>query len=249
MGGPDAAPDAGRRHLRLVEALLFAAPQPLTVADIAARLPDDAEPEALLARLRDHYRDRGVILIETGGRWAFRTAPDLADRLQAERPEQRRLSRAAVETLAIIAYHQPITRAEIEDIRGVALSKGTLDQLLEAGWIRPRGRRQSPGRPLTWGTSDGFLDHFGLAALDNLPGLEELKAAGLLDSRPALAAYGAQAARPDDDALEDIEDQGSLTGQPGRAGEGDAQLDLLRPAPTSDPDPNEEEGRAANPDR
>jgi len=142
--------------------------------------------------------------VRRGGTWAFRTAPDLAEALTVETVERRRLSRAAVETLAIIAYHQPVTRAEIEEIRGVAVSKGTLDVLLESGWIRPRGRRHTPGRPLTWGTSDAFLDHFGLEGLKDLPGIEEMRAAGLLDARPALAAYGARAGT-DDGTLDDVD--------------------------------------------
>ncbi|MCF8480793.1 MAG: SMC-Scp complex subunit ScpB [Rhodospirillum sp.] len=220
-------------QLRVVEALLFASAEPLSPEDLATRLPVGTNIDGLLIVLQEHYASRGVTLVVTGGRWAFRTAPDLAGLLRVEAPEQKRLSRAAVETLAIIAYHQPVTRADIEDIRGVALSKGTLDILLEAGWIRPRGRRQTVGRPLTWGTSDSFLDHFGLEALEDLPGVEELKAAGLLDSRPALSAYGARA-RDGDDALEDVEEDGTLTGQPGRREQ--RQLDLLRREPLDGPD-------------
>jgi segregation and condensation protein B len=223
-------------QLRMVEALLFASAAPLSPEELATRLPEGADMGGLLTALQEHYANRGVTLVVTGGRWAFRTAQDLAGMLRVEAPEQRRLSRAAVETLAIIAYHQPVTRADIEDIRGVALSKGTLDLLLEAGWIRPRGRRQTVGRPLTWGTSDSFLDHFSLESLDDLPGVEELKAAGLLDRRPALAAYGARA-RDGDDALEDVEEDGTLTGQPGRRE--DLQLDLLRRAPLEVPDEDE----------
>ncbi|SDG96144.1 SMC-Scp complex subunit ScpB [Roseospirillum parvum] len=182
-----------RPHARIAEALLFAAPRPLTPRELAERLPRGCDVGQVLDSLRADYQGRGVHLVKLGEGYAFRSAPDLAPYLTEHRNETRKLSRAAVETLAIIAYHQPVTRAEIEEIRGVALSRGTLDVLLEAGWIGPRGRRQSPGRPLTWGTSDSFLDHFGLGGLDELPGIEDLRAAGLLDSRPAIAAYGARA--------------------------------------------------------
>jgi segregation and condensation protein B len=196
--------------LRLLEAVLFAAARPLSEQELAARLPAALDVAALLARLAEDYAGRGVQLVRRDNCWAFRTAPDLEAALVAEAPIQRRLSRAAVETLAIIAYHQPVTRAEIEEIRGVALSKGTLDVLLEAGWIRPRGRRQVPGRPMQWATGGGFLDHFALAGLDDLPGLDELKAAGLLDARPALASYTNRAAdEPEpadvDEALDEAE--------------------------------------------
>ncbi|WP_246423775.1 SMC-Scp complex subunit ScpB [Roseospira goensis] len=187
----------------MVEAVLFAAAEPMTEAALAARLPAGADVPALLAMLAAQYARRGVQLVKRGAGWAFRTAPDLAEVMTLDAVDHRRLSRAAVETLAIVAYHQPVTRAEIEEIRGVTVSKGTLDVLLEAGWIRPRGRRQSPGRPLTWGTTDAFLDHFGLDSLKDLPGIEEMRAAGLLDARPALAAYGARAADPG--TLEDRE--------------------------------------------
>ena len=172
---------------RLIEAALFAAAQPQSEAALKALLPEEASLSAILAELTAHYESRGVNLVKVGEGWVFRTAPDLSGRLRIERTEIRRLSRAAVETLAVIAYHQPVTRADIEAIRGVAVSKGTLDVLLEAGWVRPGRRRQTPGRPLTWLTTTGFLDHFGLPSLDDLPGLADLKAAGLLDSRPAMA--------------------------------------------------------------
>ncbi len=174
--------------LRLLEAVLFAASEPLPERALAARLPEDADLEALLAHLKADYAGRGVNLVRAGNTWAFRTAPDLAARLTEEVQVARKPSRAAIEILAIIAYHQPVTRAEIEEIRGVGLSRGTLDVLLEAGWIRPRGRRRTPGRPVTWGTTDGFLDHFGLESTEDLPGVEDLKAAGLLDARPAIEA-------------------------------------------------------------
>jgi segregation and condensation protein B len=179
-------------RIRLLEALLFAAAEPKRAAELAQHLPDDADVEALLGELRQLYANRGVELRRVGQGWAFRTAEDLSGKLRVEREVTRKLSRAAVETLAIVAYHQPVTRAEIEEIRGVGLSKGTLDALLEVEWIRPRGRRQSPGRPVTWGTTQAFLDHFGLSDVGDLPGLEELKAAGLIDQRPALTALSAR---------------------------------------------------------
>ena len=176
--------------MRLVEALLFASSEALAPAQLARFLPEDANVDRLLGDLEALYANRGVNLVKRGGRWAFRTAEDLAPRMELENKVVRKLSRVGLETLAVIAYHQPITRAEIEEVRGVALSKGTLDTLLEIGWIRPKGRRKTPGRPVTWGTSESFLDHFGLETLDALPGVDELKAAGLLDTRPALTALG-----------------------------------------------------------
>jgi segregation and condensation protein B len=169
------------QHVRMAEALLFAAVEPLDEDTLKTRLPEGADVPAVLAELVAHYENRGVALIKVAGRWTFATAPDLAFLLQEHRQVTRKLSRAAVETLAIIAYHQPVTRAEIEEIRGVQISKGTLDVLVEAGWIRLRGRRRVAGRPITYGTSDEFLIHFGLASIQDLPGIEELKAAGLLD--------------------------------------------------------------------
>lgn len=185
--------DREAQGLRLLEALLFASAEPLPEALLAARLGEGINAAALLAELRRQYHSRGVNLVRVGGGWAFRTAEDLAPLLRREEEVGRKLSRAAVETLAIIAYHQPVTRGEIEQIRGVATSKGTLDILLELGWIRPGKRRETPGRPLTWVTTEGFLDHFGLDGLRDLPGLEDLRAAGLLDSRPSL--YGVSAAK------------------------------------------------------
>lgn len=175
------------QHRRLLEALLFASATPLTEATLFERLPEGAAVKELLADLGEEYANRGVNLVKVGKGWAFRTAVDLAPMLTIERVSKRKLSRAAIETMAIVAYHQPVTRAEIEEIRGVSLSRGTMDVLFEAGWIRPRGRRRTPGRPVTWGTTEGFLDQFGLENLDDLPGLDDLKAAGLLDSRPAIA--------------------------------------------------------------
>jgi len=167
--------------LRLLEALIFASAEPLDEARLAERLPEGEDVTVRLGELGALYENRGVNLVQVGRKWAFRTAPDLAPQLRVEKVMPRRLSRAAIETLAIIAYHQPITRAEIEEVRGVRLSKGTLDLLFETGWVAPKGRRRVPGRPTTWGTTDHFLDHFGLAALGDLPGADELKAAGLLD--------------------------------------------------------------------
>ena len=171
------------QHLRLLEALIFAGTQALDEKDLAERLPNDADVPRLLADLADLYAARGVNLVKVAGGYAFRTAPDLSERLKIEKPVTRKLSRASIETLAIIAYHQPVTRTEIEQVRGVGLSKGTLDLLFEQNWIRPMGRRRAPGKPVTWGTTDFFLEHFGLASLDDLPGHEEMKAAGLLDPR------------------------------------------------------------------
>ncbi len=184
--------DPDPQILRLAEAILFASAEPVAERRLAARLPDDVPVAEVLAALVDRYRDRGVNLVRVGEAWAFRTAPDLAALLTAEQTVVRKLSRAAIETLAIIAYQQPITRAEIEAVRGVHLGRGTLDALFEEGWIAPRGRRQSPGRPTLWGTTAAFLDHFGLSGLEDLPGIDELKAAGLLDLRPAVVAYGEQ---------------------------------------------------------
>lgn len=180
-------------NVRLVEALIFASATPVTDRMISERLGEGININELLGRVKELYTDRGVELSRAGNRWFFRTAPDLGDRLKLEKMVPRKLSRAGTETLAIIAYHQPVTRAEIEEIRGVVISRGTIDILLEEGWIRPRGRRHTPGRPMTWGTSDAFLDHFGLESLNDLPGIEELKATGLLDSRQGLAAYNARA--------------------------------------------------------
>jgi segregation and condensation protein B len=175
-------------ELRLLEALIFASAEPLDERTLADRLGGGVDISRLLAELKQDYAGRGIDLVRTAGRWSFRTAPDLAEKLCVDAEVQRKLSRATVETLAIIAYHQPVTRAEIESIRGVATSKGTLDILMEAGWVRSGKRRETPGRPLTWITTDGFLDHFGLESLRDLPNLEDLKASGLLDSRPVLTS-------------------------------------------------------------
>jgi segregation and condensation protein B len=175
--------DANERaeELRILEALLFAAEEPLDEKALAARLPAGIDVHALLLQLQNEYAQRGVNIVRVGGKWSLRTASDLAWLLTRETVVTKKLSRAAVETLAIVAYHQPVTRAEIEDIRGVTTSKGTLDVLLETGWIRLRGRRKAPGRPVTYGTTEAFMSHFGLDALTDLPGLDELKGAGLID--------------------------------------------------------------------
>lgn len=172
-----------REAERIAEALVFASAEPVSEAFIAERLPKDMDVSALMWRLKVAYNNRGVNLVQIGGNWAFRTAGDLSFVIRSEDKEPRKLSRAALEVLAIIAYHQPVTRAEIEEIRGVQTSKGTLDVLMEAGWVRFRGRRRTPGRPVTMGTTVDFLDHFGLEELRDLPGLEELKGAGLLSGR------------------------------------------------------------------
>ena len=173
-------------ELRILEAVLFAADEPLDEKALAGRLPADADVHALLLQLQQEYASRGVNLVRVGGKWSLRTAGDLAWILTRETVVTKKLSRAAIETLAIVAYHQPVTRAEIEEIRGVTTSKGTLDVLLETGWIRLRGRRKAPGRPVTYGTTEAFMSHFGLDALTDLPGIDELKGAGLIDkSLPA----------------------------------------------------------------
>src|SRR5216684_735286 len=192
------------QHLRLLEALIFAGTQALDEQELADRLPNDADVKRLLADLAEMYAGRGVNLVQVAGGYAFRTASDLSEKLKIERPVTRKLSRAAIETLAIIAYHQPVTRAEIEEIRGVTTSKGSVDVLLETGWVRPRGRRKSPGRPVTYGTSEAFLSHFGLDAVGDLPGLEELKGSGLLDGR--LPPGFSVPVPSDDPALHDDED-------------------------------------------
>ena len=177
------APPMGEQE-RMVEAILFASAEPVTVAELQSRMPHGCDPAEALAYLRKRYEGRGVHLVRVGDSWAFRTAADLGYLMRKETVEQRKLSRAAIETLAIVAYHQPVTRAEIEEIRGVAVSRGTIDQLLELDWIRLGRRRMTPGRPITFVVTEHFLDHFGLESARDLPGLKELRAAGLLDNRP-----------------------------------------------------------------
>ena len=188
---PTEEDERAARASRVMEAVIFAAGRPVDAATLAAQLPDGTDVEAGLARLAAHYQHRGIHLAKVAGGWTFRTAPDLAEHLTIHRVVRRRLSRAALETLAIIAYHQPVTRAEVEEIRGVHMGRGTLDILLEAGWIAPKGRRRTPGRPVTWVTTKGFMEHFGLESLDDLPGVEELDAVGLLeDADPEIGAPG-----------------------------------------------------------
>ena len=199
-------PDAQARpeELRLLEALLFASSEPLDLATLAKRMPEGLDIKAALEKLKADYAPRGVNLVRIANKWTFRTATDLSWLMTRESTQTRRLSRAAIEVLAIIAYHQPVTRAEIEEIRGVVTSKGTLDVLLETGWIRPRGRRKSPGRPITFGTTEAFLSQFSLEAVGDLPGLEELRGTGLLDSR---LPTGFTVPTPSDDpALREDED-------------------------------------------
>jgi segregation and condensation protein B len=191
--------------LRILEAILFASAEPIRERALLQRLPDGVDLPGLLDELQLQYSARGVNLTRSGDCWAFRTAPDLISSLRLEVTVPRRLSRAAVETLGIIAYHQPITRAEVEEMRGVSLGRGTLDILLEQSWIKPQGRRRAPGRPVTWGTTDAFLDQFGLESLEALPGLDELKATGLLDRRQVWSAItsGPEANDESDDVNED----------------------------------------------
>jgi segregation and condensation protein B len=210
-------------ELRILEALLFAAEGPLDEKVLAKRLPAGVDVRALLTQLQKEYAPRGVNLVRVAGKWTLRTASDLAWLLTHEATVTRKLSRAAIETLAIVAYHQPVTRAEIEDIRGVTTSKGTLDVLLETGWIRLRGRRKAPGRPVTYGTNEAFLSHFGLEALNDLPGLDELKGAGLIE--PSLPAGFSVPVPSDDPALRDDEDP---------LEPGDLDLGLVPPAGRSE---------------
>lgn len=195
------APPMGEQE-RMVEAILFATAEPVTVRELEARMPHGSDPAEALVYLRKRYEGRGVQVIKTGDAWAIRTAPDLGFLMQRETVETRKLSRAAVETLAIIAYHQPVTRAEIEEIRGVSVSRGTVDQLLEMEWIRFGRRRMTPGRPVTFVVTQGFLDHFGLESARDLPGLKELRSAGLLENRPPPGTVP-QLGEGDEDAAEE----------------------------------------------
>ncbi len=208
IDGIEHGPQIDFQHLRIVEAVLFASAEPVSERVLAARLPEGSDVSLLLKELQANYSERGINLNRVGEKWAFRTAADLAGDLHIEVEKAKKMTRATLETLAIIAYHEPVTRSEIEEIRGVALSKGTLDILLEAKWIRPKGRKRVPGRPVLWATTDDFLDHFGLEHRDDLPGLADLKAAGLLDSRPGMGRYGASS---DEEALPDLVDDGEVT--------------------------------------
>jgi len=202
---PPPAPLAARpEELRLLEALLFASREPIDEATLGKQLPDGVNVKQALARLKEEYATRGVSLVRIGRKWTFRTADDLSWLMTKQTIETRKLSRAAVETLAIVAYHQPVTRAEIEEIRGVVAAAGTLDVLLKTGWIRPRGRRKAPGRPITYGTTEAFLSHFGLEEVGDLPGLDELKGAGLLEGN--LPPGFAVPVPSDDTTLRDDED-------------------------------------------
>ena len=202
------------QQIRLLEAVIFASAEPVSERVLAERLPEGSNITELLDELRGMYENRGVRLIRVGKGVAFRTAADLSELMQVERVVTRKLSRAAVETLAIVAYHQPITRVEIEEVRGVSLSKGTIDILLEAGWVKPRGRRRLPGRPVTWGTTDSFLDHFGLESLNALPGVDELRAAGLLDRRRGFGPLAEQLGLGEDtsepDEVDEDEDEDEI---------------------------------------
>lgn len=198
------APPMGEQE-RMVEAILFATADPVTVQELAGRMPHGCDPAEALAHLRKRYDGRGVNVVRIDNAWAIRTAPDLGFLMQKETVEVRKLSRAAIETLAIIAYHQPVTRAEIEEIRGVSVSRGTIDQLIELEWIRFGRRKMTPGRPVTFVVTQGFLDHFGLENARDLPGLKELRSAGLLENRPLPGA-----ATPAEDDDEDAGDQSEL---------------------------------------
>ncbi len=236
-----AEPAARADELRLLEALLFAAGEPLDEATLMRQLPDGVDIKDALARLKAEYSTRGVNLVKIGRKWTFRTADDLSWLLTKNVTETRKLSRAAVETLAIVAYHQPVTRAEIEEIRGVATAAGTLDVLLKTGWIRPRGRRKAPGRPITYGTNEAFLSHFGLEEVTDLPGLDELKGAGLLEGN---MPSGFSVPMPSDDVSlrddEDPLDPGDLDF--GLAPAPEAELDLAPPQAAAEKGEGEGEG-------
>ena len=179
--------DSELKDLKIIEALIFASTEPISENDLEEKITNKEKLNNLLINLQKHYEHRGVILIKTGSHWSFRTSPDLSDNLVILKKQKRKLSRAAQEVLAIIAYHQPVTRAEIEEIRGVHMGRGSIDNLLEIGWIKPKGRRNSPGKPITWATSETFLQHFGLENLESLPNKEELKASGFLEKKSAIS--------------------------------------------------------------
>ncbi|MFV0295411.1 MAG: SMC-Scp complex subunit ScpB [Hyphomicrobiaceae bacterium] len=239
-GNITALPSADRRQsLRIVEALLFAASEPISEAFLARHLKDGEDVAALLDELKGFYAGRGVNLVRVADKWAFRTAEDLGYLLERHAVEERKLSKAALETLAIIAYHQPVTRAEIEEIRGVETSKGTLDILLDTGWVRPRGRRRAPGKPLTFGTSEAFLDHFSLPSIKDLPGLADLKSAGLLDSSlppnfQVPTPNDVASLMPDELPLEDAEGD-------------DEQAEMTLEPPLSDEDDEEANDKGSTP--
>lgn len=211
---PVVALDDPAEQKRLIEALLFASPEPIALKAIQNRLPATADVGFILTELQEEYSKRGVNLVRLEDAWAFRTAADVGPYLALTKKEEKKLSRAGLETLAVIAYHQPVTRAEVENIRGVATNKGTLDVLLEAGWIKPGRRRETPGRPVTWITTNAFLDEFGISLLTDLPGLQELKASGLLDTRPAIEnIVGADLFANGDSALPEGEEKDEATGE------------------------------------
>jgi len=241
--------DIDLEHVRLLEAVLFASSEPVTERALARRLPEGVNVKALLGAVRDFYQGRGVCLVRRGGSWCFRTAADLGSRLNLAVEVSRRLSRAAIETLAIIAYHQPVTRGEIEEIRGVSLSKGTLDVLFDEGWIKPRGHRDTPGRPMQWGSTDAFLDHFGLDSVSQLPGLKDLRAMGLLDARPAIDAYTVRGNLSSAEEVQEsldlheteivsaehhLEDDDITVGPLHPDGDGDEEPEVLAPQPERD---------------
>jgi segregation and condensation protein B len=233
MNEMDKAADERAEAIRIAEALLFAATQPLEEADIAKHLAKGVDVRGVLEDLRAHYAGRGINLARVARKWYFRTAADLGWLLSRDQQEQKKLSRAALETLAIIAYHQPVTRAEIEDIRGVAISRGTIDVLIETGWVRLRGRRKAPGRPVTYGTTDNFLLHFGLESVGDLPGLDELKSAGLFDGRLP-KAFGVPIPSDDPELREDEEPlEGDLFEELSEA-DGDEGQEVLAEAPHAD---------------
>src|SRR3954451_25435143 len=232
---PDHAGEVRAEELRLLEAMLFASSEPLDEKSLAERLPQGVDVHAALLRLQEDYATRGVHLVRIGGKWTFRTAGDLSWLLSKETVETRKLSRAAVETLSIIAYHQPVTRAEIEDIRGVQAAAGTLDVLLKTGWIRPRGRRKAPGRPITYGTTEAFLSNFGLEEIGDLPGLEELKGSGLIEG--SLPTGFGVPIPSDDTTLRDDEDP---------LDPGDLDLGLTPAVEAAPEQPTEPEAAAAD---
>lgn len=232
--------DTALKHQRMVEALLFASERPLSAGDILERVPEGVDVAAHIEDLQLVYEGRGVQLVEVADKYMFRTADDLAFLLRREIDEPRKLSRAAVETLAIIAYHQPCTRAEIEEIRGVTISKGTLDVLMEAGWVRMVGRKRTPGRPVTYGTTEEFLVHFGIESVKDLPGLQELKAAGLLDSVDVAldklgGMPGASGDDVDDDQI-DLEEAIAESEKMGASAEADDDVEIYDEESTFEPD-------------
>ncbi len=209
------------KNTRLLEAVLFASAEPLSISALYERMPEGADVGGLLMELQEFYSTRGVHLVEIEGKWVLRTAEDLAEDLNVEKHVQKKMSRAAMETLSIIAYHQPVTRAEIENVRGVSTHKGTLDTLMEMGWIKPGRRRETLGRPLTWVTTGGFLDQFSLEAITDLPGMDEMKASGLLDRRPAIETIHQDELFTGQEGKEGVEEGDALGGLDGSAQEDD----------------------------